>query len=86
LLATIGSGDPAAQILITTTSSRTDLPQRAATTPAHRAAGPAANSSAQRISNQRRHVLSVEGARSPATRERRVAKAVAELLDQDAQG
>jgi hypothetical protein len=37
-------------------------------------------------SNQRRHVLSVEGAKSPATRERRVAKTVAELLDQDAQG
>ncbi|GAA2342679.1 YdeI/OmpD-associated family protein [Dactylosporangium salmoneum] len=37
-------------------------------------------------SNQRQHVLSVEGAKTPATRERRVAKAVAALLDQDAKG
>jgi antitoxin component of MazEF toxin-antitoxin module len=37
-------------------------------------------------SNQRQHVLSVEGAKTPETRTRRVAKAVAALLDLNPQG
>ncbi|WP_328415621.1 YdeI/OmpD-associated family protein [Micromonospora sp. NBC_00389] len=36
-------------------------------------------------SNKRQHVLSVDGAKTPETRQRRVAKAVAALLDLDAQ-
>jgi hypothetical protein len=37
-------------------------------------------------SNQRVHTLAVEGAKTEATRERRVAKAVQTLLDQNPQG
>ncbi|MCO1594523.1 YdeI/OmpD-associated family protein [Micromonospora sp. RHAY321] len=36
-------------------------------------------------SNKRQHVLSIEGAKTPATRQRRVAKALTTLLDLDAQ-
>jgi len=45
------------------------------------AASPAAQTAfaALSYSNQRRHVLSVEGAKSAETRERRIAKAIAEL-------
>jgi antitoxin component of MazEF toxin-antitoxin module len=50
------------------------------------AADPAALAAFERLSysNQRQHTLSVEGAKTPETRARRVAKAVATLLDLDA--
>jgi hypothetical protein len=51
-------------------------------------AEPAARAAFERLSysNKRQHTLSVEGAKTPETRARRVAKAVATLLDLAAKG
>jgi hypothetical protein len=64
-----------------------DTAPRTVTVPADLAAALAADPDAQRAfgalsySGQQRHVLSVEGAKAAETRQRRVAKAVAELRD-----
>jgi hypothetical protein len=55
-----------------------DLAEALAATPAARAAFDALS-----YSNQRRHVLSIEGAKAPETRRRRVEKAIAVLQGED---
>jgi hypothetical protein len=62
-----------------------DTAKREVTVPADLAAALAAHPAAQKAfgalsySNQQRHVLSVEGAKTPETRERRIAKVVESL-------